>query len=199
MAVCVPMPLPTQTAAPLRLSSPGRSASSSWRVWLPLLLIGCWFGLSSPALADQDHAPAPAGSVVNDDEFVPGAKRLEGRLLAPCCWDSSKQTLDVHDSPVAHELKREIRRRLKAGETPDAIEADLVGRYGEKLRAVPEGNPLKRLALLLALLVGGAGVGLGYMLVRWKRRTGDNLPTPDPDAKRDKWDDELDAELARDD
>src|SRR5690606_36137581 len=131
VAVCVPMPLPTQAAAPLRLRSPGRSASwrrASWRVGLPLLMIGCWFGVSSRALADQGHAPAPAGSVVNDDEFVPGAKRLEGRLLAPCCWDSSKQTLDVHDSPVAHELKREIRRRLKAGERSEEHTSELQSR-----------------------------------------------------------------------
>ncbi len=183
------MPAPTQFLA---------VPASPRRRLLQLLLIGCWLGLSAPVVADQGHDPTPAGSVVNDDEFVPGAKRLEGRLLSPCCWDASKQTLDIHDSPIAHELKREIRRRLKAGETPDAVEADLVGRYGEKLRAVPEGNPLKRLAVLLAVLLGGSGIGLGYMLVRWKRRTGEHLPTPKPGAKRDKWDDELDAELARD-
>ena len=91
-----------------------------------LTLLVLWAALCcvSTAFADQSHAGAPAPSAIDDAEYVPGAKRLEQRLLAPCCWDTSKQTLDVHDSPIAIDLRREIKRRLKAGETPDAVEAD---------------------------------------------------------------------------
>lgn len=173
-----------------------RRAASNW-LSLPsalTLALGLFFAV--PAAAHESHdagaAPRAAG------EYIPGADRLEGRLLAPCCWDTSKQTLDIHDSPVANALKAEIRSRLQAGEAADAIEADLVLRYGEKIRAVPEGNPLKRVGLLLSVLVLAAGVGLGYKLVTWRRRREESLPTPTA-SERDAWDDALDAELARED
>src|ERR1700690_4185349 len=94
------------------------------------LVIG-WMGASSHA--ETTAPPTDIG------EKVPGAERLEGRLLAPCCW---AQTLDIHGSDIATSLRREIRTRLKAGESADAIEASLVARYGEKMRAVPDRVPL---------------------------------------------------------
>ena len=163
-----------------------------------LTLLVLWAALCcvSTAFADQSHAGAPAPSAIDDAEYVPGAKRLEQRLLAPCCWDTSKQTLDVHDSPIAIDLRREIKRRLKAGETPDAVEADLVNRYGEKIRAVPEGNPLKGFALILSSLGGAAFFGLAYMLYGWQKRSKEEQKPPPPDAPRDEWDEALDRELA---
>lgn len=162
---------------------------------LSLLVLGAALLCVSTASADQPGSAMPAPSAIDDSEYVPGATRLEQRLLAPCCWDTSKQTLDVHDSPVATELKREIRRRLKSGENPDAIEADLVVRYGEKIRAVPEGNPLKGFALILSILGGVAFVGLAYMLYGWQKRSKEQQKPPPPDGPRDEWDEALDREL----
>lgn len=86
-------------------------------------------------------------------------------LLAPCCW---QQTLDVHESPLATELREEIRGRLIAHETPEAIETDMVSRYGDRIRAVPKGGdprlPLGLLTVGLALLVG---VGLFFLVRSW--------------------------------
>src|SRR5829696_1651838 len=97
--------------------------------------------VASPALADDQHVEqAPEGYSEELQGFVPGANRLEGRIRAPCCWN---QTLDIHGSEISNSLKREIRRRLRAGETPDAIEASIVQRYGEKVLAVPPNSPLK--------------------------------------------------------
>ncbi|MCA9641554.1 MAG: cytochrome c-type biogenesis protein CcmH [Myxococcales bacterium] len=162
---------------------------------LSLLVLWATLAWVSGAFADQPSSAMPAPSVIDDSEYVPGAKRLEQRLLAPCCWDTSKQTLDVHDSPVATDLKREIKRRLKAGEQPDAIEADLVDRYGEKIRAVPEGNPLKGFALILSILGGGAFLGLAYMLYGWQQRAKAEQKPPPKETERDEWDDALDQEL----
>ncbi len=163
---------------------------------LSLLLLWATLACVSTASAEPASQAMPAPSVFDDSEYVPGAKRLEQRLLSPCCWDTSKQTLDVHDSPIATDLKREIKRRLKAGETPDAIEADLVDRYGEKIRAVPEGNPLKGFALILSIIGGAALFGLGFMLYSWQKRAKAERKPPPPDAPRDEWDDALDRELA---
>jgi len=100
-------------------------------------------------------------------EKVPGAERLEGRLLAPCCW---AQTLDIHGSEIANALRREIRTRLKAGESADAIEASLVARYGERLRAVPDRVPLDKMGGIGWLGVALAAGLVGVVLWRWRKR-----------------------------
>lgn len=148
----------------------------------------------APALADQAAAHADVPPDESFSEYVPGASRLEGRLLAPCCWDSSRQTLDIHGSPIANELRREIRTRLKAGESPDTIEADLVRRFSPKILAVPPGSPLPRLG---PLLVAGLAVGLvvaGRTVSRWRKR-GIEQASTGAKAAPDEWDRKLDAEL----
>jgi cytochrome c-type biogenesis protein CcmH len=145
----------------------------------------------------QDHADAPPDESFN--EYVPGAARLEGRLLAPCCWDSSRQTLDIHGSPIANELRREIRRRLKAGETPDAIEADLVKRYTTKILAAPPDSPITHLGTILSFGLLGAGGLAVAMVSRWRRRSPDAKSGDKPASGRDEWDDRLDHELREDD
>lgn len=148
---------------------------------------------ADPVSVHEDTPPDESFS-----EYVPGAARLEGRLLSPCCWnENGAQTLDVHRSPIANELRREIRSRLKAGETPDAIEADMVQRYGTKILAVPRDNPLPRVGpfliagLLLGLVVAGRTVS------RWRHRGAVSpAPAPAPAAgSPDEWDRRLDAEL----
>jgi cytochrome c-type biogenesis protein CcmH len=142
-------------------------------------------------------------------EYVPGAARLEGRIIAPCCWN---QTIDIHGSEPSYELRREIRRRLKAGESADAIEASFVARYGSKILAVPDSSPLGSLATLLSIGFGAAGVAGYFMLKRWSQAgkkaekaekaeraekataSGDNPAAAEP--KRDALDDRLDRELS---
>jgi cytochrome c-type biogenesis protein CcmH len=159
-------------------------------VWVVLAM-----GLAPVAAAEPAHIDYEVPDA-EFDEPIEGAKRLEGRLLAPCCWDSSRQTLDIHGSPVANQLRREIRSRLRAGQSPDVIEADLVARYGEKILAVPTGNPLREVGIGLSVLVVLGAVGVGTILGRWRRRSdGDVKRVGDPNAKRDEWDDRLDEEL----
>src|SRR5262245_9645491 len=83
------------------------------------------FCLTVPLRAQPSTTPVDVERVVASppedlSDYVPGAARLEGRLLAPCCWI---QTLDVHGSEVAVGLRTEIRHRLRAGESAGAIEA----------------------------------------------------------------------------
>lgn len=89
---------------------------------------------------------------------VPGEDAVFSHYLAPCCW---QQTLDVHASPEAAALRDEVRARLRAGESREAIEAALVERYGPRIVAMPSPNRvavLGPLSLAAALLVGGAFV-----------------------------------------
>jgi cytochrome c-type biogenesis protein CcmH len=155
------------------------------------------------ALAEGDHGEHAHGKNQTGEDFttyVAGASRLEGRIMAPCCW---MQTIDIHGSPVSDELRAEIRRRLKAGETPDAIEASFVQRYGSKILAVPNSSPLGGVATLLAIAFGGAGVAGYFMLKRWshvgdaaraKARSSDKASAAP--GQRDALDERLDRELS---
>ena len=153
------------------------------------------------ALADaQQPAHVPASETGEDlQEYVEGASRLEGRIIAPCCWN---QTIDIHGSEPSYQLRREIRRRLKAGEAAEAIEASFVQRYGAKILAVPDTSPLGNLATLLALGFGGAGPAAYFMLKRWSRAgavTTEKARKAEAAAggpKRDALDERLDRELA---
>lgn len=152
--------------------------------------------------ADADHPEHVAASEAGEDlqEYVPGAARLEGRIIAPCCWN---QTIDIHGSEPAYELRREIRRRLKSGESADAIEASLVQRFGSKILAVPDSSPLGSLATFLSIGFGAAGVAGYFMLKRWSR-AGKKPEKAAPAAekgtpaepKRDALDERLDRELS---
>jgi cytochrome c-type biogenesis protein CcmH len=172
-----------------------RSRCSSW------LLAGCLSLAPALAFAEGEHpAHVPATEVGEDlQAYVPGASRLEGRIMAPCCWN---QTIDIHGSEPSYQLRREIRRRLKAGEAADAIEASFVERYGSKILAVPDSSPLGGLATLLALAFGGVGVAGYFMLKRWSRvgkpAAGKSPKDPGDSAKpkRDALDDRLDRELS---
>jgi cytochrome c-type biogenesis protein CcmH len=154
--------------------------------------------LLSPAasLADSEAPPENPDEYAEEIQgYVPGASALEGKILAPCCWN---QTIDIHGSEPSMALRREIRRRLRAGETPDVIQASLVERYGKKILAVPPTSPLKGLAVVLALGMGVAGVFAIRMLRRWR---GKPAAPGDPKAKAaskppdEKLEARLDAEL----
>jgi cytochrome c-type biogenesis protein CcmH len=162
------------------------------------LLAGSLALFPAAALADPGHPEHGHRDVAGEDfdTYVEGASRLEGRIMAPCCW---MQTIDIHGSPIADELRAEIRRRLRAGETPDAIEASFVQRYGPKILAVPNSSPLGGLATGLAIAFGAAGVAGFFMLRRWSRAATEPKPTGKTsgvEQKRDELDERLDRELS---
>jgi cytochrome c-type biogenesis protein CcmH len=124
---------------------------------------------------------------------ITGELAIESRLMAPCCW---VQTLDVHDSPLASELRAEIRNKLTRGVSAADIESDLVARYGERLWAIPpDHDPRTSImgigfgALALAL------IGLFALAQRWRRMPA-SAPAIEPTAgAADELDLRLDAEL----
>jgi cytochrome c-type biogenesis protein CcmH len=131
---------------------------------LTAAVVSFTLALCSPALV-WAQTEASSSEIA---QKVPGAERLEGRLLAPCCWT---QTLDIHGSEIANALRREIRTRLKVGEAPEAIEQSLVARYGERIRAVPDRVPLNTMGTLGWLAVAASAVFLAYVLRKWRKRS----------------------------
>jgi cytochrome c-type biogenesis protein CcmH len=168
---------------------------------LVLLFVWCALFWAAPAAAqDVSHGTLPHTSTTDDIfDYVEGAHRLEGEILAPCCWN---QTLDIHGSEISNSLRREIRTRLKKGDDLDVIRQDIVARYGTKILAVPPGSPLRTVAIALSLTFAVAGAGAGWMLVRWRRRARRARAEAKAeavnarDAAPDKWDDRLEAELS---
>jgi cytochrome c-type biogenesis protein CcmH len=165
---------------------------------LASLLLAALVAFPALASADQEAPPHnPADYAAELQGYVPGAAVLEGKILAPCCWN---QTIDIHGSEPSMALRREIRKRLRAGESEEAITASLVERYGAKILAVPPGSPLKSVAAVMAIGMGGAGILAFAMLKRWRTRGNapagkkkvDETDATDSDAKLDA---RLDAEL----
>lgn len=96
------------------------------------------------------------------------AKYVEGRLLAPCCY---QQTLDIHESELATALRVEIDGRVARGESAAAIEEDMVARYGERVRAVPKGaEPRGAITIVGGLAVLASFLGMLGLVRRWARR-----------------------------
>lgn len=83
------------------------------------------------------------------------------------------QNLSVADSPseMARQMREVIRDRLTHGETPEAVKAYFVSRYGEWVLLSPpaRGFPLLAWVLPLAALGGGLVAALA-ILTRWSRR-----------------------------
>lgn len=130
----------------------------------------------------------------------PSALALEATLLAPCCFGG---TLDVHDSDIARDLRAEIERRVHGGETTESIERDLVSRYGDRMRAMPNrGLFTAMMDLAIAGAVAAAG-SVALLALRWRTEPRDPPPVtpaapvvPGLDRQeRDPYAERLDAEL----
>lgn len=113
-------------------------------------------------------------------------RALEERLYAPCC---KRQALHDHESPLANQLRAEIRLRIASGESSEAIEQDLVRRYGDEIQVVPASMTLG----VAGLFVGLVGAIVMVQFVRRRRTsilTTADAEEPDPDLE-DQLDDEL--------
>lgn len=123
--------------------------------------------------------------------------KLEERLLAPCCY---KQTLQIHESPKASELRREIRERLVKGETVDAIEADMVRRFGPEVRAIPHGFSLGWMGLWpfgFALIFGITVLVRRARAVKQPATANATAPGDELEPVNEEMNDRIDDELDR--
>jgi cytochrome c-type biogenesis protein CcmH len=84
--------------------------------------------------------------------------KLQGELLAPCCY---RQTLDHHMSDAATAMKAQIREMVANGKTEREIVELYKSRYGPRILAEPEGatwwigtlTPLAVLAIGAVLVI----------------------------------------------
>ncbi len=112
------------------------------------------------------------------------ARAVAATLRCPQCED-----LSVADSPsaVAGEIRADIARRLRAGQTPDRIRAFYVERYGPRILLSPPASGSTLFVWLLPALFLGVGiVAAAAAISRWTRASSDRVaaPTGTPDDRR---------------
>lgn len=97
----------------------------------------------------------------------PGSvRKIQDRFIAPCCWS---QSVAIHDSPVAREMRDEIVKLVSEGKSEEQIVDHYVARYGERILRQPRGQAW---VWLNAVPVGAIAVGVAcvVLFVRHARR-----------------------------
>jgi len=93
-------------------------------------------------------------------------RKIEGRLMAPCCYT---QTIRDHDSQVAEEMREEVTDLVVSGKSEKEIITYYRTKYGETILAVPDGFSG---ALLVILPISALLVSAGALLVHIRRSAG---------------------------
>ncbi len=129
------------------------------RLLAPLLLA---LAVPGAALAQNAMPPAPYAYRQLED---PAAEAQAQELMETLrCLKCQSQSIADSDAPMAGDMRHQVRSRIAAGESPEAIRAWLVERYGDYVSYKPRLDsatwPLFALPLLL---VAGAALAL------WRR------------------------------
>lgn len=99
-------------------------------------------------------------------------RKIQDRFVAPCCWQES---VAVHRSEVAAEMRAEIARMVAEGKSEDQIVRIYVERYGERILLEPRGSNLFWLTLIPVALITLAAACLSAYIYR-KRRAPPSIP-----------------------
>jgi len=102
-------------------------------------------------------------------------KKLEGRLMAPCCYT---QTILDHDSQEAAEMREEVTAMVAAGKSEAEIVTYYRTKYGETILVVPDGVSGHLLTFTPPLLFLAA-CGLLFLFVRRSVRDRKFMAAPE--------------------
>lgn len=119
-----------------------------------LLAILCL--IAAPVAAQTQLPPAPWA----DRQLPDPAQEKRARALMETirCLTCQSQSVADSNASMAGDMRSEIRRRIAAGEKPDAIRAWLISRYGDWVSYEPTVSPILWplwAAPILLLIVGG--------------------------------------------
>lgn len=113
--------------------------------------------LAAPAAAQDSLPPAPyADRQLADPQAEARARELMESLR---CLTCQSQSIADSDAAMAGDMRHQVRTRIAAGESPEAIRAWLVARYGDYVSYRPQLSTLTwplfavPLALLAAALL----------------------------------------------
>ena len=115
--------------------------------------------VAAPALADSNLPPAYwAYRQLPDPKQEAKAQTLMEELRCLVCQG---QSIADSDADLAGDMRDLVRRRIAAGEKPDAIRAWLIERYGDWISYRPTAEPINWplwAAPVILLIFGGAMV-----------------------------------------
>lgn len=119
------------------------------------ILIAGLLVVAVPALADSSTAPAPYA----DRQLPDAAQEVRAKALMEQirCLVCQGQSIADSDAELAGDMRDLVRRRIAAGERPDAVRDWLVARYGAWISLAPPVEPLTWplwLAPLALLIIG---------------------------------------------
>ncbi len=157
-----------------------------------------------PAFA-QNTATQHAGSVQIDDSKE---KMVFGSLRC-MCGTCPRELLSTCACSTADQTRERLRARLAKGELPQSIIDEYVAEYGTAALAIPpDKGAMKAIYAAPLFAIAGGGIGLAFMLRRWRRnetsarakaskKKGSKAEdTSEPNVgKSDNYDDRIDAEL----
>lgn len=137
-----------------------RVVLAAWLAFVPFTAMPTAAG----AARLQEAAAPTVAQAAEDPELEAQVRELASKLRCPTC-----RALSVQDSPsgMAQEMRSLIREQLRAGKTPDDVEAYFVDRYGEWILLEPKAEGFNWAVWLLPvfLLLGG----LAFVLVTARR------------------------------
>jgi cytochrome c-type biogenesis protein CcmH len=123
------------------------------------LLFALALSLAVPALADSNLPPAYwAYRQLPNPKQEAKAQALMQELRCLVCQG---QSIADSDADLAGDMRDLVRRRIAAGESPDAIRAWLIERYGDWISYRPTAEPITWplwAAPIILLIFGGAMV-----------------------------------------
>lgn len=133
-----------------------------------------------------------ASIVAQPPDVERDARKIDEALIAPCCFS---QQVSVHQSPAADQVRRDVRDRLRAGQTREQILDAYVARYGPQILAQPPAKGIGRSLYVLPVLLLVASGGVVILAIRWFTRRPasplDNTPPLTNEAQAARLDDEL--------
>ncbi|MFZ5927275.1 MAG: cytochrome c-type biogenesis protein [Acidobacteriota bacterium] len=89
-------------------------------------------------------------------------RALQEKLIAPCCWSES---VAMHRSEVAAEMRAEIARMVNEGRSDSEILDFYKAKYGKRILMEPEGE-LRVWAYTIPIAAAVVGLGLVVWLIR---------------------------------
>ena len=122
--------------------------------------------VASPVLADSSMPAAPYANAQLPDPAQ--EKAAQALMLSVRCLVCQGQSIADSDADMASDMRSMIRKRIAAGEKPEAIRAWLIERYGNWVSYKPVFNMQTAPLWIAPLLL----LGIGILLARgrFKRR-----------------------------
>jgi cytochrome c-type biogenesis protein CcmH len=126
------------------------------------------FVLASPALADSNLPPDPYSytQLADPRQEAQAAELMETIRCLVC----QGQSIADSDAELAGDMRALVRRRIEAGEQPDAIRTWLIDRYGSWVSYAPPIEPVTWPLWAAPVVFLAAGVWLARNRFRRKKR-----------------------------